>query len=79
MCIRDRRHIVASDGEGVMDYEYVALDWLISIGEIKRKDLNENQEVFYNVYLGNLDYIKKLKKTQLKKMCIRDSHINHSI
>ena len=61
-----KRHIVASDGEGVMDYEYVALDWLISIGEIKRKDLNENQEVFYNVYLGNLDYIKKLKKTQLK-------------
>ena len=61
-----KRHIVASDGEGVMDYEYVALDWLISIGEIKREDLNENQEVFYNVYLGNLDYIKKLKKTQLK-------------
>lgn len=61
-----KRHIVASDGEGVMDYEYVALDWLISIGEVKREDLNENQEVFYNVYLGNLDYIKKLKKTQLK-------------
>ncbi len=61
-----KRHIVASDGEGVMDYEYVALDWLISIGEVKREDLNENQEVFYNVYLGNLDYIKKLKKTKLK-------------
>lgn len=40
-----KRHIVASDGEGVMDYEYVALDWLISIGEIKRKDLNENQDL----------------------------------
>ena len=61
-----KRHIVASDGEGVMDYEYVALDWLISIGEVKREDLNENQEVFYNVYLGNLNYIKKLDETQLK-------------
>ena len=49
-----------------MDYEYVALDWLISIGEVKREDLNENQEVFYNVYLGNLNYIKKLDETQLK-------------
>lgn len=49
-----------------MDYEYVALDWLISIGEVKREDLNENQEVFYNVYLGNLDYIKNLDETQLK-------------
>lgn len=61
-----KRHIVASKGENVMDYEYVALDWLISVGEVKREDLNENQEVFYNVYLGNLDYIKNLDETQLK-------------
>ena len=61
-----KRHIVALNGDNVMDYEYVALDWLISIGEVKREDLNENQKVFYNVYLGNLDYIKKLNKTQLK-------------
>lgn len=45
--------------------KYEIIKWLIDIGEIKETDLDENQKIFYNVYLGNLDEVKKLNKSQL--------------
>lgn len=61
-----KRYIVMSKGDNAIDYEYEALNWLLSVGEIKNEDLNSNQKIFYNVYLGNLDYIKKISTSKLK-------------
>lgn len=53
-----------------MYYECEVLNWLIDIGEIKKEDLNQTEKVFYNTYLGNLDYIKSLDDFKLK---VKDS------
>ena len=51
---------------GKTNVKYEIIKWLIDIGEIEEIDLGENQKIFYNVYLENINYIKKLDDSKLK-------------
>ena len=54
-------------GEQQFDFKYEIINWLIDIGKIKQTDLSKKQNIFYNVYLGNLEKIKKLDDKKLKQ------------
>lgn len=60
---KTKENIVDDDGHGNTQYEIIK--WLIDIDEIKETDLDENQQIFYSVYLGDLEKIKRLNKSQL--------------
>ena len=60
---KTKENIVDDDGCGNTQYEIIK--WLIDIDEIKETDLDKNQKIFYSVYLGNLEKIKRLNESQL--------------